>query len=167
MLVVRNSFLLITGKNKARQDKLGLSAAQLFLPEHELLNLLIEQEGSKPVLNGQLDTLEAFYTGVKSLASASDPTLQQHVESLKSRSIKDLQELERKMMRAERRKRGEEGAAIQSLKSGLFPGGNLQERTENIAQFWATWGPRFIQQLYKHSGTLEQQFVVLTETSER
>ncbi|HEY0059758.1 MAG TPA: bacillithiol biosynthesis cysteine-adding enzyme BshC [Flavisolibacter sp.] len=165
VLVLRNSFLLLARKNKVRQEKLGLTAGQLFLPEYDLLNLLIEQDGSKPVLNGQLDALEEFYAKVKHVASASDPTLQQHVESLKTRSIKDLRELERKMLRAERRKRVEEGAAVQSLKSSLFPGGNLQERTENIAQFWAAWGPGFIQQLHQHSLSLEQQFVVLTETS--
>ena len=166
VLVLRNSFLLIARKNSLRQEKLGLSTEQLFLKEYDLLNVLIEQEGNKPVLNGQLDALEALFAKVKSVASASDPTLQQHVESLKTRSIKDLRELERKMLRAERRKKVEEGAAVQSLKSALFPNGNLQERVENIGQFWAAWGPHFIRELYEHSLTLEQQFLVLKQHSE-
>ena len=52
---------------------------------------------------------------------------------------------------------------ITKLKSALFPNNGLQERVENFSRFYAKWGRSFIEELYQHSLTLEQEFTLLTE----
>jgi len=39
----------------------------------------------------------------------------------------------------------------------------LQERMDNLMYYYAKWGKEFIQQVYQHSLSLEQEFVVINE----
>ncbi len=85
--------------------------------------------------------------------------------ALKAKTINQLQNLEKKMMRAERKKHGVVQNKIAKLKQLLFPLNDLQERVENFSSFHAKWGRKFIDQVLKNSPSLEMQFVVLNEDS--
>lgn len=115
-------------------------------------------------LNGSLDKLEALYDLVKKQAAAVDHSLEKHVEALKLKTVYRLQELEKKMLRAEKRKFGDQQRQIQAVRKHLFPGNGLQERTDNISYYYAKWGPGFLRKLYEASLTLEQEFVILQES---
>jgi uncharacterized protein YllA (UPF0747 family) len=160
VLVLRNSFLLIEQRWQELIQKLGLSTVQLFLPEQQILDNLLEREGKKPLLNGEVAELMGIYEQLKQVASGVDHTLTRHVEALKTKATNQLQTLEKKMIRAERKKHAVRQAQINKLKGALFPHG-LQERTENMAFYYAKWGHSFINDLYEQSLTLEQEFVVL------
>lgn len=164
VLVLRNSFLLVEKKWQAATAKLGFSTDDIFLPEQELLNLLVTKQSKNEMkLNGSLTELEKLYELFRQQAGAIDTTLMQHVEALKTKTVHRLQELEKKMLRAEKRKYTDQQRQIQHIKEKLFPGGGLQERRDNIAYYYARWGSAFLQELYEHSPGLEQEFVVLTE----
>lgn len=165
VLVLRNSFLVLEEQQQELMRKLGLSYADIFLPEIDLLNLFIERTGKKPALNGELDKIEAVYQQLNALATSVDASLSQHVAALKTRTVKQLQNLEKKMLRAERKKHEAASNKITKLKEQLFPNKNLQERVENFSTYYAKWGSSFIDALYQHSLSLEQQFVVLEEES--
>jgi uncharacterized protein YllA (UPF0747 family) len=85
------------------------------------------------------------------------------VEALKTRTLHQLQELEKKMLRAEKRKFVDQRRQVQSVKERIFPGDGLQERIDNFSYYYAKWGRDFIHQLYEHSPALEQAFVILSE----
>jgi uncharacterized protein YllA (UPF0747 family) len=74
-----------------------------------------------------------------------------------------LQELEKKMLRAEKRKFTDQQRQIHTIKEHLFPSDGLQERRENLSYYYAKWGREFILQLYAYSLCLEQEFVVISE----
>lgn len=95
-----------------------------------------------------------------------DKTLSQYVIAIKSRSLKDLEELEKKMLRAEKRKFEDQQKQIQKIREALFPNNGLQERVENFSWFYAKWGRSLIEELLKSSLTLEQEFTILTEVNE-
>ncbi len=165
VLVLRNSFLITEKKWKERATHIGFNTEDLFLGERELLNRLVEKESrNETKLNGSLSELEQMYDAFKKQASAVDTTLEKHVEALKSQTVYRLQELEKKMLRAEKRKYADQQRQIQTLLSHLFPGGGLQERYENLSYYYAKWGKDFLQKLYDHSLALEQEFVLLAET---
>ncbi len=166
VLVIRNSFLIIEPKYKVLKEKLGFSTDQFFCSETALLNIIIEREGKQPDLSAAEEKCSFLYDGLKNAVSETDPTLLQHLDALKLQSLKKLQALEVKLQRAERRKRSSTKAQIEKLKSGLFPNNNLQERVENLGSFYAKWGLDFIDALYENSQSLEQEFVVLTKSSE-
>jgi bacillithiol biosynthesis cysteine-adding enzyme BshC len=164
MLVLRNSFMIVEKKWLEKITKLGFTIDNFFLSEQELLNKVVMNESNNEVkLNGSLTELEQMYENFKKQASAVDRTLAKHVEALKSRTVHHLQELEKKMLRAEKRKFADQQRQINSVKEHLFPGNGLQERIENISYYYAKWGRDFINKLYKHSLNLEQEFVILRE----
>jgi len=161
VLVLRNSFLVMEKRWTDLEQKLGLSTEQLFLPQTTLLNDQIKAAGAWPTLSAEIEKLTALYDSLKTSAANIDPTLLQHIEALKAKAVKDLSRLEQKMQRAERRKKGDFKNQLATLKNGLFPRGGLQERSENIGYFYAKWGREFIDEIYRCSHSLEQEFVVV------
>ncbi len=162
VLVLRNSFLLMEEKWQAKINKLQISTADLFKPAEIILNEQVLRSSSHTLkLNGTLTEAEALYEHLKQLSTAVDPTLAMHVEALKTKAIYRLQELEKKLFRAEKRKYEEQRRQIEQLKTALFPNKGLQERVDNFSAYYAKWGREFIHQLYHHSFSLEQEFVVM------
>lgn len=163
-LVLRNSFLIVEKKWQEKISHLGFTAEDFFLPEQELLNRLVANESkNKTKLNGPLTELEQLYESFKKQAKTIDSTLEKHVDALKLQTVHRLQELEKKMLRAEKRKFADQQRQIHSIKEHLFPANGLQERQENLSYYYAKWGREFIQKLYQHSLGLEQEFVVINE----
>lgn len=164
VLVLRNSFLLLEKKWQEAIQKTGFTAEDFFQPGEALLNRLVEKESPNKIsLNGSLSELESLYESFKKQAGAIDISLEKHVESLKIKTVFRLKELEKKMLRAEKRKFSDQQRQIYAVKAALFPGNGLQERTENISYYYARWGSDFLRQLYNESLTLEQEFVILRE----
>jgi uncharacterized protein YllA (UPF0747 family) len=129
------------------------------------MNKIVLHESKNEVrLNGSLTELEKMYENFKKQASAVDSTLEKHVEALKLRTVQRLQELEKKMLRAEKRKFIDHQRQISAIKEHLFPGHGLQERYDNFSYYYAKWGREFIHKLYEHSLSLEQEFVILQES---
>ena len=162
ILVLRNSFLLLEEKWKEKWAKLDFTTDDLFLTEQELLNKLVERNTENKIrLNGTLTETSDLYEAIKKQASAVDITLEKHVESLKLRSIHRLHELEKKMLRAEKRKYADQQRQIHTIKDALFPNNGLQERVDNFLPYYAKWGPKFFNEIYNNSLALEQEFVLL------
>jgi bacillithiol synthase len=164
VLVLRNSFLVIEKSWQEKINKLGFTTEDFFLPEQKLLNKLVARESKNVTkLNGSLTQVEQLYELLKKQAGQVDTSLTNHVEALKTKAVYRLQELEKKMLRAEKRKFTDQQRQIHTVKSWLFPGNGLQERYDNIMYYYAIWGKEFIQKLYEHSLSLEQEFVILSE----
>jgi len=164
MLVLRNSFLIIEKKWQEKISKLGFAFEDFFLSQQELLNRVVLHESKNEVkLNGSLTELERMYENFKKQASAVDSSLEKHVEALKLRTVHRLQELEKKMLRAEKRKFADQQRQINTIKEHLFPANGLQERYDNIGYYYAKWGRDLIHKLYDNSLNLEQEFVILRE----
>lgn len=161
--VLRNSFLIIEKKVQEKINKLGFSVEDIFLPEQELINKLVKRETDKKLqLNGTLSATEQLYEDIRQQAVSIDTTLERHVNALKTTTLYRLRELEKKMLRAEKRKFADQQRHIQAFKATLFPKGGLQERYDNMLYYYAKWGNDFIKLLYDQSLTLEQQFVVVS-----
>jgi bacillithiol biosynthesis cysteine-adding enzyme BshC len=164
VLVLRNSFLIVEKKWQSTIGKLGFTIEDFFLPEQELLNRLVTKETDKKLkLNGTFSEAEQLYSAIKKQATSIDTTLEKHVEALKVQTLHRLQELEKKMLRAEKRKFTDQQRQIHSIKEHLFPGNGLQERKENLSYYYAKWGKEFIQHLYEQSLSLEQEFIIVQE----
>lgn len=164
VLVMRNSFLVVEKKWQEKIARLGFTIEDMFWTEQELLNKLVAKESKHPTkLNGSLTELEKLYETFKKQAKEVDSSLEKHVDALRSKTVQRLQELEKKMLRAEKRKFTDQQRQIHAIRETLFPGNGLQERRENLSYYYAKWGKDFIQQLYKNSLSLEQEFVIVTE----
>jgi uncharacterized protein YllA (UPF0747 family) len=102
-----------------------------------------------------------MFKGLKVKAAAVDQTLVQHIEALETKLDKKLADAGKKILRAEKRKFETEKSQLLKLRNKIFPNGTLQERVDNFMPYYAMYGPGFIDMLYKHSLSLEQQFTII------
>jgi len=162
VLVLRNSFLVMEQRWKEKIDKLRISVSGIFKDERELMNEYVKREsGNQLTLAGEITNFSSYYDRLKTVAGQIDDTLTTHVAALQTRAIKPLQELEKKLLRAERRKYEVEKRQLSAVKNALFPNNSLQERVDNFMPYYAKWGKDFLKAIYDHSLTLEQKFVVI------
>ncbi|MBO9572312.1 MAG: bacillithiol biosynthesis cysteine-adding enzyme BshC, partial [Chitinophagaceae bacterium] len=163
VLITRNSFLVIENKWKDKMNKMGISVNDIFKSSHDLVSELVKRESEKQLdLNKEIADANNYYAQLKNIAGQVDATLANHVEALQTRALKPLKELEKKLLRAEKRKYAEQSVQVEKLKRELFPNNSLQERVENFMPYYAKWGREFIRLIYEQSLTLEQRFVVVT-----
>lgn len=161
MLLLRNSFLLITARQEQQWKKLGFMPEDLFKDEQQLFTELVLKESRDTVrLNGELDKIKSFYEQIRLMAGNIDPTLAYHTDALQTKALKPLYELEKKMLRAEKKKYNTQRQQISKMKQELFPGDNLQERTDNFSLYYSKYGKQWLNSIYSISKGLEQQFVI-------
>jgi bacillithiol synthase len=164
VLIVRNSFLLIRKNWRSKIEKIGLSPLSLFEPEEQLMEDFVRRNSSRQLnLDEQIFELRGFYDSLKKISGAADKTLEQHVEKLETQALQKLEELEKKILRAEKKNHEEVRRKIHEIREALFPLENLQERIENIIPWYAEYGKAFIDLIHHHSLVLEQEFMILEE----
>ncbi|MEJ7586100.1 MAG: bacillithiol biosynthesis cysteine-adding enzyme BshC [Ferruginibacter sp.] len=164
VLMVRNSFLLVSRQIQAAVNKLKFGHGDLFQTEQELINQLVKRESVLQLsLQNEYRELAEFYEKLKLITADIDITLQRHTSALQTRGLKLLAALEKKMLRAEKRKFEVEQRKLEKIKRQLFPLNNLQERVDNLMPYYAVHGKGFIEMIYNHSKGLEQKFGVLIE----
>lgn len=164
VLVLRNSYAIVNRSAEALARKLNIHTEDLFLPEMGLVNDWVNRHSSlRLTVDEEINQVKTIYRSLTEQATAVDPTLAKHVLALQTQVLKRLQELEKKMLRAEKRKQEDSVRQIQKLKSTLFPGGTLQERVDNIIPWIARYGLTFLNDIHHHARGLDQQFCVLEE----
>ncbi|MEO8108526.1 MAG: bacillithiol biosynthesis cysteine-adding enzyme BshC [Ginsengibacter sp.] len=164
VLILRNSFLLIEEKYLQLMQKLKIKSPDLFKGEQILLDEIVHQQSKNKLnLNDEEIKLQAVYNEIKLIAKQIDRTLLQHTEALQTKALKKLSDLEKKMLRAEKRKFEDTRSQLNKISVSLFPNGNLQERTENFMLYYAKWGNDFMNAIYTNSLTLGQEFCVIEE----
>ncbi|MGN6490919.1 MAG: bacillithiol biosynthesis cysteine-adding enzyme BshC [Agriterribacter sp.] len=164
VLLLRNSFLIVDEKAAQLRQKLELSNEALFKNETVLLNEIVKAKSNHQLsLANEKTKLENLYGQVQKTAGAVDVTLVTHVKALQIKASKALDSLEKKIIRAEKKRFDIQSQQLGKLRSYLFPKGNLQERVENILPYYARNGKAFIKMLYDHSPALNEKFGILTE----
>jgi len=165
VLILRNSFMLLNPKIAASMNKLGFDPADIFKTEEELIKHIVEKESKvKLQLDSEKAALKNIYDKMAGSASIVDSTLKQHVINLSLQALKRITGLEKKIFRAEKKKFDAQQRQIKKIKAILFPGGVLQERTDNLLPYFSIWGPDFLNAILHYSTGLKQQFCVLTKT---
>ena len=163
VLVLRNSFLFITSKQKEKIKQLHFTTGDFFADPLVLINELIKRTADKQVtIDDEMADVKKVFLHLQSVTGHVDASLSEHTLAL-SRSVeKKLAALQKKILRAERRKYDMQQKQIETLKQQLFPGKNLQERVENISGWYARYGKHFIETIYTSSLALEQEFAMIT-----
>jgi len=161
VLLLRNSFMLISPKQDEIIRKLKLRPVDLFKPLHEIQDLLLAQNGATVDLSEELSALEALYAKMQQKAGLADITLATHTAAIGKGAQNKAARLVTKIKTAQRKKLQTQTGQLNRLKETLFPGGSLQERTENIAGFYACYGSAIFDLIKANSLTLKQQFGVI------
>jgi bacillithiol synthase len=162
IVVLRNSYLLINTEQHKLIQKLNLSTTDIFKSVNILLNELVKNESQNQLsLATQKNELQQIYSTIKSLTYSIDKSLLKHTEALQTKALNKLDALEKKILKAEKRKFEAQQRQIEKLKNQLFPNNNLQERVENVLIFYSQCGNVFIENLLKNSLSTQQNFTVI------
>lgn len=161
-LVLRNSFLIMDFHQGHKMKELGIEDKDLFLEETALANALVKNWSDNELsLSSMEKTSKDLFAALKKQAAEVDKTLTQHVHALEVDHLKKLGILEKKMLKAERKKQSVQLQRIWKLKAALFPNGSLQERVDNFMPYYAQYGPAFIDVILKHASALRQEFAII------
>lgn len=162
MLVRRDSFQIITPEQKNIMTQFGLSITELAMRTDLLLNRMTERLSANQ-LNVSEETRQLLHwmDQIKTKAEDIDPTLGPSLEGEKSKLLKTIEHIEKKMLKAEKLKLEVRLNKIKKLKEKLFPENGLQERNESFMTFYADYGPDLILTLLDDFDPLDRRFKLI------
>lgn len=162
ILLLRNSVLLATEKQAKKADKLNLTWAELFSPQTELLNQKTKQLSEFPIdLNPLKAQLQHQFEILYEKTQQTDASFSGAVKAQEVKQIKGLENLEKRLLKAQKRKLSDVLQRITDLQNELFPNQSLQERQTNFSEFYLESGENLIPELKDRLHPLEQNFDIL------
>ncbi len=163
VLLLRNSALLVSGKQRKKIDRLDLNTADLFLKQASFINKRIRQISNIEIDFGdQKQLLEEQFKSLYVLAEQTDKSFLGAVKAQEVKQKKGLDNLERRLLKAQKRKLRDEVMRITTLQNDLFPGQSLQERQLNFSEMYLELGEDLIPWLLDKLDPLNLKFLVLT-----
>ena len=143
---------------------MGMQPEDFFGTADDIFAALVKKESAlKLHLVAEKESMLGLYDKMKDAATAVDFTLLQHVEALKVQALKKIDKLEKKIFRAEKKKFEVQLLQAKKIKEALFPGGILQERTDNLLPYYSTWGKDIFTHILDNSKGFDQQFCIMAE----
>ena len=101
---------------------MDFTVTDLFKPEQELLDVLVKRDSEVQLsLEKEKQTIQEFYAALRKTAGAVDITLQPHTEALEKLALKKIDALEKKMLRAEKKKFEAQQRQLHKLKVTIIP----------------------------------------------
>ena len=162
ILLLRNSVLLYTDKQASKADKLGLTWQQLFQKQSELITAKTKEISEFPIdLSIQKEHLSNQFHYLHVLANQTDKSFSGAVKAQEAKQIKGLEHLEKRLLKAQKRKYADELNRIVSLQNELFPNQGLQERSANFSEFYIEFGATLIEKLMDRLRPLDHEFTIV------
>lgn len=163
MLLVRNSVLLATEKQIKKADKLELTWSDLFSNQNNLIDKVTQKASPFPIdLTLQKNQLQKQFADLFELAKQTDKSFIGAVKAQEIKQIKGLENLEKRLLKAQKRKYTEEIERATDLQNELFPNKSLQERQTNFSEFYLESGVHLIPKLISRLHPLDQKFEIIT-----
>ncbi|WP_462253945.1 bacillithiol biosynthesis cysteine-adding enzyme BshC [Ekhidna sp.] len=163
LLMPRNFALVISSTDSAKWEKTGLSNRDIFLSSEKAFTTWVQSNTKNELsFSDELNHLQELEDSLKKKTDSVDPTLSQHIEALYTSFSKRIENAEKKILRAEKRKHEDCRKQIESIKDSLFPGGTLQERRDNFLNFYLK-NPKFIKTLLQTFDAFDYRMYMLYE----
>ena len=162
ILLLRNSVLLATQKQAEKADKLQLTWRDLFLNQQELFTQKTKLLSEFTIdFSAQKEVLKKQFEDLHKIAEATDKSFLGAVKAQETKQIKGLENLEKRLLKAEKRIHQEQLNRIIALQNELFPNQSIQERKLNFSEFYVEFGEELIKKLLTELKPLEQEFKVV------
>ncbi|BDU27555.1 bacillithiol biosynthesis cysteine-adding enzyme BshC [Flavobacterium sp. GSB-24] len=162
ILLVRNSVLLATEKQAKKADNLNLSWKDLFSKSEVLINTITRKLSPFPIdLTEQKEALEKQFNYLFELAEKTDKSFSGAVKAQEVKQKKGLENLEKRLLKAQKRKLQDQLQRVTDLQCELFPNYSLQERQANFSEFYLENGEQLIPLLIQKLKPLENNFNII------
>lgn len=161
ILLLRNSAVFLTEKQEAKARKLDLSLPELFMDQNDLINRKIRQISNVDIdFSPQRDHLQKQFEALYRLAEQTDQSFIGAVKAQEVKQLKGLDHLEKRLLKAQKRKLKDHVDRLTALQNELFPGGSLQERNRNFAELYLEFGEMWVPKLIESLDPLDLRFSI-------
>ena len=169
MLMLRNSVLLISEAQEKKLHKLGLTHHDIFLKNNILENKITQRLSEYPIdFSAQRACLQEHFAQLHQIAAHTDKSFLGAVKAQEAKQLKGLDNLEKRLLKAQKKKYRETLDRVIDLRVSLFPKESLQERVDNFSEYMIKSQGQFINTLIKHLSPFDFRFVILSyECSEQ
>lgn len=162
VLMLRDSVLWVRDKQKRKLDKLNITFEQLFLEKHSLINKKVREISDISIdFTPERELLIKQFTRLYDLAEKTDKSFLGAVKAQEVKQLKGLDKLEKRLLKAQKRKLADHVERITEIQDELFPNGSLQERSVNFSEPYAEFGPDFVKTLFQGLDPLDARFKII------
>ncbi|MFD0861252.1 bacillithiol biosynthesis cysteine-adding enzyme BshC [Sungkyunkwania multivorans] len=163
MLLLRNSALIASKKQVKKLQKLNLPIERLFLDRHSFINRRVREISDIEIdFSRQKEHLQQQFEEMYRLAEQTDKSFIGAVKAQEVKQLKGLDALEKRLLKAQKRKLKDEITRATDLQEQLFPFQSLQERNVNFSEMYLEYGDGLFDALFEELRPLEGMFRVIT-----
>lgn len=163
MLLLRNSALIRTEKQKSKIEALAITNSQLFLKQNELVNQKIRAISNIDIdLSTQRASLKEQFKAMHILAAETDASFLGAVKAQEVKQLKGLDHLEKRLLKAQKRKLKDQVQRVVDIQNAVFPLQSLQERNTNFAEFYLEYGADLVPALVEALDPVNKEFTIVT-----
>ena len=163
ILLIRNSVVLITEKQNKKANKLQVTWNDLFCKQTNLITLKTHELSKLPIDFSELKyNLSQQFEKLLQITTQTDTSFLGAVKAQEKKQIKGLENLEKRLLKAEKRIHAEKLNQIMLLQNELFPNQTLQERSINFSEFYIKSNGTLIEKLIETLDPLEFNFTIIT-----
>ncbi|MEM7381619.1 MAG: bacillithiol biosynthesis cysteine-adding enzyme BshC [Bacteroidota bacterium] len=161
ILLLRNSAVLLSEKQGRKIEKLGLHLNDFFLKQSSFINKKIREISNIEIdFSPQKELLENQFESLYELAKETDPSFLGAVKAQEIKQKKGLNHLEKRLLKAQKRKLKDQVVRMTELQNDLFPNQSLQERNQNFSELYLQLGDELIPFLMKVLDPLKLEFLI-------
>ncbi|WP_026775110.1 bacillithiol biosynthesis cysteine-adding enzyme BshC [Polaribacter sp. Hel_I_88] len=162
ILLLRNSVQIISEKQAGKLEKLNITKEEIFLNQFELLSKkVIENTDIETDFSDKIEFLKNQFKDLKKVAEKTDVTFINAVNAQERKQIKGLENLEKRLLKAEKKRQKDLVDRITIIQNELLPNESLEERQRNFSEFYLEYGRNFIINLKEALKPLELEFTIL------
>jgi bacillithiol biosynthesis cysteine-adding enzyme BshC len=162
ILLLRNSVQVISSKQQRKLDGLKISNKELFLKLNDLLSLKVRENSTIQMdFSVQREQLKNQFAKLKETAQQTDVSFIGAVNAQEKKQLNGLDNLEKRLLRAEKRRQEDLVNRITEIKNQLFPNQSLEERQRNFSEYYLEYGDSFITALKNNLKPLALEFTML------
>ncbi|HFS66953.1 MAG TPA: bacillithiol biosynthesis cysteine-adding enzyme BshC [Flavobacteriia bacterium] len=162
ILMLRDSVLLMRRKQYKKIEKLGISISDLFLPQAVLVKKIVVKNSNLDLdFSAQKQFLREQFVALKKMAVQTDKSFIGAVLAQEKKQLNGLDNLEKRILKAEKKKLASLVERVVKLQNDLFPNLSLQERQINFSEFYIDYGNDLKEELIANINPLKMQFSVL------
>ncbi len=163
VLLLRNSVLLQSEKQQKKLEKLNIAPQEVFLKQMDLVNKKIGEISEFEIdFSKQKEFLKAQFGELEKVAAQTDKSFLGAVKAQTKKQLNGLDHMEKRLLKAERRKHQELAERIRKIQDELFPNQSLEERQRNFSEFYLDHGDDLIKVLKEKLDPLKLEFSVIT-----
>ncbi len=162
ILQLRNSALIVRAKTDEKIKRLQIAYKHLFLDRDSFINRKVREISDIDInFTPQKEFLKKQFKSLYELAEKTDASFLGAVKAQEVKQTRGLDRLEKRLLKAQKRKLRDQVIRITDIQEELFPNGSLQERSTNFSELFLVYGPELIPVLMTELDPFRGEFIIV------